>query len=120
MALRLPAMARFGGLDVNGGRWGGTQVLSSDWVMRSLRPRTRSPFSGFSYGYGWFIGAVRGQAHALARGYGGQVISIVPDFGLSIAITSDPTRSARSGGYFGDLMALIEGSIIPVAMSEDA
>lgn len=54
------------------------------------------------------------------RGYGGQVICIVPDLGLTIAITSDPTRPARSGGYFGDLMALIEGAIIPAALSEEA
>lgn len=120
MALSLPAMARFGELYLNGGRWGDIQVLSNDWVMRSLRPRTRSPFSGLSYGYGWFIGAVRGHAYALARGYGGQVICIVPDLGLTIAITSDPTRPARSGGYFGDLMALIEGAIIPAALSEEA
>lgn len=120
MALSVPAMVRFGELYLNGGRWGGTQVLTSDWVARSLRPRTRSPFSGLSYGYGWFIGAARGHAYALARGYGGQVICIVPDLGLSIAITSDPTRPARSGGYFGDLMALIEGSIIPTALSEGA
>ncbi|MBT8417482.1 MAG: beta-lactamase family protein [Silicimonas sp.] len=120
MALSVPAMVRFGELYLNGGRWGGAEVLSGDWVTRSLRPRTRSPFSGLSYGYGWFIGAVRSHAYALARGYGGQVICIVPDLGLSIAITSDPTLPARSGGYFGDLMTLIEGSIIPAALSEGA
>ncbi len=119
MALSLPAMVRIGELYLNGGRWGGTQVFSDDWVARSLRPRTHSPFSGLSYGYGWFLGNARGHAYALARGYGGQVICIVPDLGMSIAITSDPTRPARSGGYFGDLMALIEGAIIPAALSED-
>lgn len=118
MALSLPAMVRFGELYLNGGRRDGTQVLGSDWVTQSLRPRTRSPFSGLSYGYGWFIGAASGHSYALARGYGGQVICIVPDLGLSIAITSDPTQPARSEGYFGDLLALIEESIIPMAQSD--
>ncbi|MEO9779836.1 MAG: serine hydrolase [Sedimentitalea sp.] len=120
MALSVPAMVRFGELYLNGGRWGGVEVLSEDWVTRSLRPRTRSPFSGLSYGYGWFMGTVRGHSYALARGYGGQVICIFPDLGLCIAITSDSTRPARSGGYFGDLMDLIERSIIPAALSEGA
>lgn len=116
MALTLPAMARFGELYLARGSWQGEQVLSRDWIDRSLEPRTRSPFSGLAYGYGWFLGRAAGQDYALARGYGGQVICIVPGLSLSMALTSDPTRPARSGGYFGDIMALIEESVIPAAM----
>jgi hypothetical protein len=46
------------------------------------------------------------------------VICVMPDLELTIAITSDPTRPARSGGYFGDLMALIETSILPAARQD--
>lgn len=120
MALSLPDMVRFGELYRRGGSWGGVQVLGSDWVERSLEPSTRSPFSGLNYGYGWFLGRQGGDAYALARGYGGQVICIVPGLGLTVAITSDPTRPARSEGYFGQLMQLIEGAIIPTARSEAA
>ncbi|MDA8584698.1 beta-lactamase family protein [Rhodobacteraceae bacterium] len=115
MALNLPAMVRFGEMYRNGGRWNETQVLSEDWVNRSLVSVTRSLFSGLGYGYGWFLGREGATNYALGRGYGGQIICIVPDLGLTIAITSDPTRPARSGGYFGDLMQLIEGVIIPTA-----
>ncbi|PUB14887.1 serine hydrolase domain-containing protein [Yoonia sediminilitoris] len=118
MALRLPAMARFGELYRNGGRWGGVQVLSKDWVDRSLRPVTRSPYSGLSYGYGWFLGRAGGDDYALARGYGGQIICISPKLGLTVAITSDPTRPARSGGYFGQLKQLIEAAIMPAARAQ--
>jgi len=120
MALSVSDMIRFGELYRQGGRWNGAQVLSADWVARSLQPSTRSPFSGLEYGYGWFLGSVGSDSYALARGYGGQVICIVPSLQLSIAITSDPTRPARSGGYFGDLMGLIEGAIIPTARREAA
>lgn len=120
MALSLPDMVRFGEMYRQEGRWGGVQVLSKDWVARSLRPSTRSPFSGLDYGYGWFLGQVRGDAYALARGYGGQIICIVPTLGLTVALTSDPTRPARSGGYFGDIMQLIEEAIIPTARSQAA
>jgi CubicO group peptidase (beta-lactamase class C family) len=115
MALTLAGMARFGELYLANGQWNGNQVLSREWVENSLEPRTSSPFSGLAYGYGWFLGNSSGTEYALARGYGGQVICIAPELDLSIAMTSDPTRPARSGGYFGDIMALIESAIIPAA-----
>jgi CubicO group peptidase (beta-lactamase class C family) len=115
MALRMRDMIRFGELYRNSGRWQGTQVLSADWVEQSLDPKTRSPFSGLDYGYGWFLGRFGADAFALARGYGGQIICVVPNMQLTIAITSDPTMPARSDGYFGDLMALISNHILPVA-----
>lgn len=115
MALTLAAMARFGELYLAKGVWNGEQVLSRSWVDASLQSRTRSPYSGLNYGYGWFLGSKGGQDYALARGYGGQVICIVPGLGLSIALTSDPALPARSGGHFGDIMRLIEETIIPAA-----
>lgn len=115
MALSPRAMVRFGEMYRLNGTWDGVQVLSPRWVDSSFRPRTRSPFSGLDYGYGWFLGRVRGHRFALARGYGGQVICVVPDLALTLAITSDPTRPARSRGYFGDLLRLIGEGIVPAA-----
>ncbi len=115
MALSPLAMVRFGEMYRQAGAWGDEQVLSLDWVERSFTPRTRSPFSGLAYGYGWFLGRARGHDFALARGYGGQLICVVPDLALTAAITSDPTRPARSGGYFGDLMGLLENRLLPAA-----
>lgn len=120
MALRLPDMIRFGELYRLGGRWNGAEVVSPSWVARSMEPKTRSFFSGLDYGYGWFLGRSGGDDYALARGYGGQIILIAPSLDLTVAITSDPTRPARSGGYFGDLMGLIEGAILPAARRDAA
>ncbi len=115
MALTLEAMIRFGELYRNGGRVDDLQVLSEAWVNQSLITVTRSVFSGLGYGYGWFLGSNGNTSYALARGYGGQVICIVPQLKLTFAITSDPTRLARSAGYFGDLLNLIDNEIIPAA-----
>ena len=118
MALTHQAMIRFGEMYRQGGVYDGQQVLSRDWVERSLQSRTRSPYSGLSYGYGWFLGNAGGVSYALARGYGGQVICTVPDLEMTIALTSDPMQPARSGGYFGDIMRLIDRRIIPVAQAQ--
>ncbi|MDB6454867.1 serine hydrolase domain-containing protein [Falsirhodobacter sp. 20TX0035] len=109
MALSPRAMLQFAEM----ARTGGRDVLSEDWMRASLTPRTRSPFSGFDYGYGWFLGRLAGTPMALARGYGGQIIALFPEEKASVVITSDPTRPARSEGYFGDLTALMENQILP-------
>lgn len=115
MALSPLAMLRFGEMYRQGGTIDGTRVLSADWVRRSLQPLTRSPFSGLGYGYGWFVGEAGGESIALARGYGGQIICLVPGREMTVVITSDPTQPARSEGYFGDLMRLIGETIVPEA-----
>ncbi|WP_316015047.1 serine hydrolase [Roseobacter sp. HKCCA0434] len=109
MALTPRAMLAFGEMY----RAGGGDVLPADWIEASWTPRTRSPFSRHQYGYGWFLAQARGHRVAYARGYGGQMIYVVPDLALTVAITSDPTRPARSGGYGGVLNRLLADTIIP-------
>lgn len=101
MGMTPRAMLAFGEM----ARRDGNGVLSPEWMRASLTSRTRSPFSGLDYGYGWFLG----DGFALARGYGGQIICFMPELETTIAITSDTSRPARSEGYFGDLMRLIDG-----------
>ncbi|MEM8571179.1 MAG: serine hydrolase [Pseudomonadota bacterium] len=115
MSLSPRAMIRFAEMYRQGGVWSGSQVLSANWVESSFEPRTRSRFSGLDYGLGWFLGRIQGYEFALGRGYGGQLVGIVPELRMSFAITSDPTRPARSGGYFGDLLDLIGQGVIPAA-----
>jgi CubicO group peptidase (beta-lactamase class C family) len=112
MALTPQAMLRVAQLLRDGGRFGDMQVLPADWITASRQVQTRSPFSGLGYGLGWFISA---SGWTLARGYGGQIIAAHPDRALAVAITSDPTQPARSEGYFGTLMDLLDGPILALA-----
>ncbi len=115
MALSPLDMVRFGEVYRLGGAVDGTRVLSEDWVRASFVPRTRSFFSGDLYGYGWFLRDAGGHRVAYARGYGGQMIFVVPTLGLTVAITSDPNRPARSDGHVGDLQRLLAETILPAA-----
>ena len=115
MALSPVAMLRFGEMYRTGGSWRNARVLSEDWVASSFVARTRSPFSGLDYGYGWFLGRRGGERLMLARGYGGQLIAVLPGLEVTVAVTSDPTRPARSEGYFGELMQLIAEAVVPDA-----
>lgn len=109
MALTPEAMLRVAVAMRDEGRYRGEQALPAAWVEASQEARTRSPWSGLGYGYGWFLSD---SGWILGRGYGGQVIAAHPARDLAVAITSDPTRPARSAGYFGDLMGLLDGPII--------
>lgn len=115
MSLSPLGLWRFGELWRSGGRWRGDRVLSAAWVEASWTARTRSPFSGHDYGYGWFLTEADGHRIAYARGYGGQMLYVVPALDLTVVVTSDPTRPARSGGHVGDLNALLTETIMPAA-----
>lgn len=111
MALSPRGLSRIGEMAAQKGRWQGEEVVPASWFARSWEPRGRSPFSGDQYGYGWFLTVMDGAQVAYGRGYGGQMLAVVPERGMVIAITSDPTRPARSGGYFGDLRVLVESIV---------
>ncbi len=108
-------LIRFAEMTRLGGTWQDRRVLSKDWLRAAAEPRTRSNFSGLAYGYGWFLGQADRTDYLMARGFGGQVVVVAPERGLSLVITSDPTRPARSDGHFGDLRRLIEHDLLPAA-----
>jgi len=112
MALTPRGMLKIAVMMRDGGRFEGEQIIAQDWIDASLQARAVSPFSGMGYGYGWFL---TDGGYALARGYGGQVIAAHRERDLAVAITSDPTRPARSGGYFGEIMALLDGPVLRMA-----
>ncbi|WP_226621782.1 serine hydrolase domain-containing protein [Alloyangia pacifica] len=108
MAVTPRGLLRIGEMVRRGGQWEGRQVVPQRWLETSWQPRARSPFSGDAYGYGWFLTRFDGAQAAYARGYGGQMLVVVPEREMVVAITSDPMRPARSGGYFGDLRNLVD------------
>ncbi|MFV0358390.1 serine hydrolase domain-containing protein [Tropicimonas sp.] len=106
MAISPLDLARIGDMVLNRGQIDGRRVVGEGWLDTSFRPRTRSPFSGDAYGYGWFLTRFGGTQAVYARGYGGQMLVVVPDRRLTITILSDLNRPARGDGYFGDLRNL--------------
>ncbi|MCC2665685.1 MAG: 6-aminohexanoate hydrolase [Geminicoccaceae bacterium] len=96
MALAPRALLRFGELYRLGGAWRGRHVLPGSWIEASWTPRVRSPFTGHTYGYGWFVAKARGHLVAYAWGYGGQMVYVVPDLALTVVMTSDPDSAERS------------------------
>lgn len=82
-------MAKFGLLYLNGGKSGGKQIVSSNWVKNSLAKH--SVVGDTDYGYLWWrpwfnVSGKRADGIA-ARGYGGQRIYLWQDLNLVVVIT---------------------------------
>lgn len=113
MAMSPRALLRFGEMYRQGGTIDGKRVVPESWVKASWEPRTSSPFTGDSYGYGWFMRDMRGHRVHYAWGFGGQMVYVAPSLGMTVVMTSDPTEPSREDNYIGQLHALVADSIIP-------
>ena len=106
-------MIAFGELYLNGGRFGGKQVVSQTWIKESLKPRTRSHWSGREYGYGWWIDSFGGQPTYYAWGHGGQFIFVVPGLKLVVAATSVPLTGEGRREHQRAIYDLMDQDIVP-------
>lgn len=66
------------------------RVVSEDWITESFKPRTSSVYTDDPYGLGWFSYKLGDVQAYYGRGYGGQLIYIIPQLSLSVAMTSSP------------------------------
>lgn len=107
-------MFRTGGLAPDG-----TRILSEEWIAEAWTARTNSRFTRDGYGYGWFLRRIGGADVKFAWGYGGQMLYIVPELGLTVAMTSDEYSPAASTGHRDDLHRLL-AEIIAVVRAAPA
>ena len=94
--------AKLGQLYLDDGQWNGRQVVSQDWVRSSLESRFEvqgPPFLQTGYGRLWLVAkrTVFGRPFEVffASGNGGNVVAIVPELELVVAVQ----QSAYGRGY---------------------
>jgi CubicO group peptidase (beta-lactamase class C family) len=98
-------MARFGYLYLNGGQWGGKQIIPKRWGQESISPYTPG------YGYLWWLKDVNGVFVFSADGRGGNHIMCVPQKDLVVAIASKPS------GRWRDRWPLLINYVIPAVVA---
>jgi len=105
--------AKIGQLFLDGGIWNGQQVISADWVDRSLTSYA-SPRNGVGYGYLWWTQQRASHRIWFAAGYGGQLIIIVPAHEVTIVINADYTRDTNEVGQReAQIWSLLTDFILP-------
>lgn len=119
VAMRPAALLALGELYRRGGRTeDGTRLLSERWVRESWTARARSRFTGDGYGYGWFVRDFGGYRGYYGWGYGGQMLYVVPDLELTVAITSGTDRPSGRTGYREALHGFLAEHIIPAVAAD--
>ncbi len=91
-------LVKIGELYLNNGSYNGDQIVSSDWVNRSISSKisTGRNFYGSEYGYLWWLENIQGEECFYAMGYGGQFLFIFPDMELIIVATSNSSTSGNA------------------------
>jgi CubicO group peptidase (beta-lactamase class C family) len=106
LALTTRDMAKIGQLYLNKGSWYGRQIVSSKWIEDSTREHSR--WGELPYGYLWWILDDEVEKCYAALGDGGNVIYVVPEKNIVVAIASQFMPRAK------DRIELIRKHITPL------
>jgi CubicO group peptidase (beta-lactamase class C family) len=99
------------------GRFGGRQVVPSAWVQAMTSQQI--PTGGGAtpwYGYAWWVGRTQaGDPYALANGWGGQFIAVVPARGLVVTTASRTTglSGVAAMAQWDRIFEIVYSRIIP-------
>jgi CubicO group peptidase (beta-lactamase class C family) len=108
LRLRPADMIKFGELYLGGGKWHGKRILPAGWVEQTMKPGELSP----QYGLMWWLDIdPHGHPTWVARGWGGQLIAVVPEHRLVVAIGSVPTNDRGLEG--NDMWLWVSDVIVP-------
>jgi len=120
-------MAKLGEIYLNGGAYGGKQIVPAGWVQESTRKQVNVTIDWFldrgvnSYGYLWWQMNSGGYTVFFAWGHAGQFVFVVPDLELVVAITSSEQSTVTESTWLNhekSVFSLLENYIIPAANSE--
>jgi CubicO group peptidase (beta-lactamase class C family) len=71
-------LAKIGYLYLNDGVWDGTRLLPEGWVREATARHVTGVGGGWDYGYQWWITSRNGLDIWAGRGFGGQLLLVVP------------------------------------------
>ena len=91
LQLRSADLAKLGQLYLDGGRWGGKQVIPAAWVQRSIQPQAHAR-EGYDYGYLWWLQSFKVDGRAVQSygmaGSGGNKVFVLPELDAVVVITT--------------------------------
>jgi CubicO group peptidase (beta-lactamase class C family) len=124
LGLRARDVAKLAWMMADGGRWQRRQVVPTQWVDESMRPRIAArvqapPITAIAYGYLWFTGTMGGRAVIWAWGRGAQFALMVPSLKLVVVTLADNPSAKELGQQNAAVMGLV-AQIVELAGSAGA
>ena len=122
LRMRPRDLAKLGRMALDHGQWHGKQLVSAEWIARSLRPHIatglRSPPTAsdeMHYGYQWWTGTADWQGNMVewgaGFGNGGQRLFVVPELDLTVVITAGDYGSREIGHTANHLLEQVISSV---------
>ncbi|WP_379150852.1 serine hydrolase domain-containing protein [Paenibacillus sp. sgz5001063] len=107
LQLRPGDLLKFGQLYLQGGMWEQQQVISREWVARSVKPvMVAEPPRHGGYGWHWWTdsyplaaksgGPPSAMDYFYARGYAGQFVYVLPEIKAVVVLTQDNKRGKNN------------------------
>jgi CubicO group peptidase (beta-lactamase class C family) len=109
-------MAKLGQLWLQDGRWNDRQLVPARWIKAARTDRVPTgDGDAEAYGYQVWLGTRDGHDAITARGSGGQLIEVVPDLGLVVAVLSHENLQRPDVGVADsrDYISLVATFIAP-------
>jgi CubicO group peptidase (beta-lactamase class C family) len=107
LQLRSRDLLKLGQLYLNDGRWEGHQVISSEWVQRSLTPHANAR-EGVDYGYLWWRQSFELNGKGIPTwgmyGTGGNKVYVIPDRKAVVVVTTTNYHVAGAGALTDKLL----------------
>jgi CubicO group peptidase (beta-lactamase class C family) len=89
-------MAKIGQMVLDGGKWQGKQIVSEQWMKKSLQTLSNLP-DDKGYGYGWWTNDKVGYYEAAGRGR--QTISVIPSKNMVVTMLGGEFDAGVIGKY---------------------
>lgn len=104
-------LARFGQLYLQRGVWEGRQVVPAAWIEASWT-NVWDTGAGWDYGYLWWLTERGGLDIAVAWGWRGQLVYVVPALDVVVVVTTDTS----SQGPAIDAIEFVADTVIPAVL----
>jgi CubicO group peptidase (beta-lactamase class C family) len=112
-------LAKFGKMFLQGGVWGGAQIVPAEWtaisVSSQVTPELWSPFPLNGYGYYWWLIEIAGSKAFAAWGHAGQYCIAVPSTDIVLVAASD-WNAGYSKQYYEKLAGILKKALIAAGM----
>lgn len=110
--------ARFGKLYKQDGKWNGEQILSSDFIQKSIHPRFAE---SSEYGYGWWLTNYKNKQIYYMRGHLGQFVIVIPENDLIIVrLGHQKGLQTKTDPHSNDLYVYIDETLRMINQKQDA
>ncbi len=103
-----------GNMVLNKGVYNDVRVVSEEWIETSTTNQI-SDFANFGYGYYWWLSTKDNVDLISARGWGGQMIYIVPEYNVVLtSLAEGYVSDSSAGSQFDEIEDLLVNDIIPL------